>query len=276
MLRQILNFCPDFYEIRWQEAKYKDPTLCIRFVSGVKTINFNDQQARQKDFEKKILEHSLKVHGEFLKTKMIEQFEDPVKTQQWHPDFKDWDQVPELPLAVLPQMAHHSVGHKSTSVNEFVSKMGNSSSLVQQALRISHPEQEEEKVSDEFLEMSTKYGISAETLRLIKQKQMLQEATKAEIKANEDPDKIALQELTSLQEELRQIFTSKSKQVLGMSDLIQNLTESRSCKGKFSSRAVIQKQLGELISLVPEFLESKNFKGRQMVRFKNKPSCEVI
>ena len=102
---------------------------------------------------------------------MIEEFADPVKTQQWHPEFKDWDSFPELPLAVLPQQPHHSVGHKSTTVRDFVSKMGQSSSLVQQALRISHPEKkEEEKVTDEMKEMSTKYGISAETLRLIKQK----------------------------------------------------------------------------------------------------------
>ena len=62
------------------------------------------------------------------------------------------------------------MGHKSTSVNEFVSKLGQSSSLVQQALRISVPEQKEETVTEEMKEMSTKYGISAETLKLIKKK----------------------------------------------------------------------------------------------------------
>jgi hypothetical protein len=66
MLRQILNLCPDFYEVKWQEVKYTDPTICVRFVSGVKILNFSDQQARQKELEKKILENTIKVHGDFL------------------------------------------------------------------------------------------------------------------------------------------------------------------------------------------------------------------
>jgi hypothetical protein len=46
MLRKILNFCPDFYEIKWQENKYIDPALCIRFVSGARTLNHPEKQLR--------------------------------------------------------------------------------------------------------------------------------------------------------------------------------------------------------------------------------------
>ena len=42
MLRQILNFCPEFYDIKWQENKYIDPALCLRFVSGVKTLKIEE------------------------------------------------------------------------------------------------------------------------------------------------------------------------------------------------------------------------------------------
>lgn len=79
--------------MKWSEAKYTDPTICVRFVDGVKTLNFKDQQARQKEFEQKMMDHTIKVHNESFAT------EDPVKTQSWSPSFIP----PELPLAALPQ-----------------------------------------------------------------------------------------------------------------------------------------------------------------------------
>jgi hypothetical protein len=92
----------------------------------------------------------------------------------------------------------------------------------------------------------------------------------------EDPDKILVQELSGLQEELRQLFQQKQKQVLPMIDLIQSITEGRNHKGKYVTRSALQKQIGELGKLAPGLIEIKTFKGRQMIRFKNKPSCEVI
>jgi hypothetical protein len=72
----------------------------------------------------------------------------------WHPEFKihDSDSIPDLPLKALPQQPQHSVGHKSSTVSEFVSKMGTSTSIVQKALRLSQPEEEAPK--GEFSEMS--------------------------------------------------------------------------------------------------------------------------
>lgn len=103
-------------------------------------------------------------------------------THMWHRDFKiyDNDSLPDLPQAPLPQQPHHTVGHKSSSVSDFVSRMGQPVTLVEQALRLSAHKEEE---TPEFSQMTTKYGISVDTLRLIKQKQMLQEAQKADIKA---------------------------------------------------------------------------------------------
>lgn len=200
-----------------------------------------------------------------------------MKTQMWHPEFKlhEHGSIPDLPLAALPQQPQHAIGHKSSTVSEFVAKMGQATSIVQQALRLSQPE-EEEKKSDEYSAMSTKYGISAETLRLIQKKQLMQEATRAEISAAEEPDKVLIQELSAMQDELRQIFTSKQKQVLPMADVLQSLTATRTHKGKFQTRGALQKHVSELGSLVPELLEVKTFKGRQMLRFRNRPSCDVI
>ena len=61
-----------------------------------------------------------------------------------------------------------------------------------------------------------------------------------------------------------------------MIDVIQSVTEGRNHKGKYVTRSALQKQIGELAKLVPELIELKTFKGRQMIRFKNRPSCEVI
>jgi hypothetical protein len=47
-------------------------------------------------------------------------------SQMWHPEFKVYDinSIPELPMAALPQQPQHSVGHKSSSITDFVCKMG--------------------------------------------------------------------------------------------------------------------------------------------------------
>lgn len=88
----------------------------------------------------------------------------------WHPEFKphDQDSMPDLPLASLPKHPQHSIGHKTSTVSEFVSKMTDTSTIVQRALRLSNAEEEAPK--DEFSDMAKKYGISADTLRLIKKK----------------------------------------------------------------------------------------------------------
>lgn len=61
-----------------------------------------------------------------------------------------------------------------------------------------------------------------------------------------------------------------------MTDVIQTITSGRNHKGKYVTRPGLVKQISELTSLAPGLIEVKSVKGRQMMRFKNKPSCEVI
>jgi len=82
---------------------------------------------RHQEVEKAILQHTDKIHKEFLlnleKTELVDdQFYDPVKIQMWHHKFDPHRNplMTEIPHGILNSQPQNLVTHKSTSVVDFL------------------------------------------------------------------------------------------------------------------------------------------------------------